>query len=82
MTLALSPQSYLSANLPPAIFFWGSGELEEFQRQSRDLADVWASYGPTVERIVLKDFNHFEVGAEFLDPKSEPVRAMIKMILH
>ena len=78
--LALSPQSYLSANLPPAIFFWGGGELEEFQRQSRDLADAWASYGPPVARIFLEDLNHFQVGAEFLNTESAPVKAMIKMI--
>ena len=78
--LALSPQSYLGADLPPAIFFWGGGELEEFQRQSRDLADAWASYGPQVERIFLEDLNHFQVGAEFLNTESAPVKAMIKMI--
>ena len=33
------------------------------------------------EKFFFKD-RHFEVGAEFLDPKSEPVEAMIKMILN
>ena len=77
----LSPRSHLRAGLPPAIFFWGGGELEEFQRQSRELADDWISHGLTAERIFLENLNHFEVGAEFFDPDSGPVAAMIRMIL-
>lgn len=78
--VALTPQSQLRAGLPAAIFFWGGGELEEFQRQSRKLADDWASHGLPVERIFLEDLNHFQVGNQFLDPESAPVAAAIKLI--
>lgn len=77
---ALTPQSHLRAGLPPAVFFWGGGELEEFQRQSRDLADSWASNGLPVERIFLENLNHFQVGAQFFDPESAPVVAAIRLI--
>ena len=76
----LTPQNHLRAGLPAAVFFWGGGELEEFQRQSRNLADGWASHGLPVERIFLRDLNHFQVGTQFLDPESTPMVAAIKLI--
>ena len=77
---ALSPSAHLRRDLPPAVFFWGGGELEEWQRQSRDMADAWATNGLSVERVFLANLNHFQVGAELLDPGSKPITAAIRLI--
>jgi len=77
---ALTPQTHLRPGLPPALFMWGGGELEEFQRQSRDLADSWEAQGAPTDRLFLDGLNHFQVGAEYLDAESAPVQAAIKMV--
>ncbi len=57
---------------PPLTMAWGTGELEEFQRQSRDFAAAWANAGHHVDTFVMEGLNHFEVGREMFNP-DQPV---------
>ena len=77
---ALTPQTHLKPGLPPAVFTWGGGELEEFQRQSRDLADAWEAQDIPVERVFLDGLNHFQVGAELMNPESPTIKAAVRLI--
>ncbi|PPR12042.1 MAG: hypothetical protein CFH41_00075 [Alphaproteobacteria bacterium MarineAlpha11_Bin1] len=57
---------------PPLTMAWGTGELDEFQRQSREFAVAWEAAGHQVKTFILEDLNHFEVGREIFNPK-QPV---------
>ena len=52
----------------PLTVAWGTGELDEFQRQNREFAEAWAAAGHTVESFTLDGMNHFEVGREIVNP--------------
>lgn len=52
----------------PLTVAWGTGELDEFQRQNREFAEAWAAAGHTVESFILDGMNHFEVGREIVNP--------------
>ncbi len=52
----------------PLTVAWGTGELDEFQRQNREFAEAWAAAGHTVEPFILKGMHHFEVGREIVNP--------------
>ncbi len=62
----LSPGHHIRADAPPANFAYGGGELDEFQRQSRDLATAWeAATGRSSEPMVFPDNNHFQMREEY-----------------
>ncbi len=52
----------------PLTMAWGTGELDEFQRQSREFAAAWAAAGHTVDSFVLDSMHHFQVGREIVNP--------------
>ncbi len=52
----------------PITVAWGTGELDEFQRQNREFADAWASAGHPVDRFVLDGLHHFQVARAIFDP--------------
>jgi hypothetical protein len=54
--------------LPPALFAWGGKELDEFQRQSRELSHAWEKTGVDVQRFFFEERNHFEMLDEFSTP--------------
>ncbi len=54
--------------LPPALFAWGGKELDEFQRQSRELSHAWEKTGFDVQRFFFEERNHFEMLDEFSTP--------------
>lgn len=58
----------IPANDIPLTVAWGTGELDEFQRQNREFAEAWAAAGHTVESFTLDGMNHFEVGREIVNP--------------
>ena len=60
--------------VPPALFAWGGGELDEFQRQSRAMAETWEKTGVDVQKFVFEDHNHFEMFNAFVAADS-PLRA-------
>jgi arylformamidase len=62
----LSPGRHIRANAPPAIFAYGGGELDEFQRQSRDLAAAWeTATGRASAPQKFADNNHFQMREEY-----------------
>lgn len=71
---------HLPAYGPPLTMSWGTGELAEFQRQSREFADAWNAAGHGVDTFVLDDLNHFEVGREIFNPDRPVLRNMLKNI--
>ncbi len=58
----------IPANDTPLTVAWGTGELDEFQRQNREFAEAWAAAGHTVESFILDGMHHFEVGREIVNP--------------
>ena len=77
---ALTPQTHLRPGLPPAIFSWGGGELDEFQRQSASLAEAWEKEGMAVQRLYFQDKNHFEMGCEHMSLDSPLAKATLIQI--
>ncbi|MBT4751642.1 MAG: alpha/beta hydrolase [Rhodospirillaceae bacterium] len=62
----LSPGRHLRSDAPPAIFAYGGGELDEFQRQSRVLAAAWeGATGRASEPLVFPGNNHFQMREEY-----------------
>ena len=59
---------------------WGTGELDEFQRQSREFAEAWAAAGHTVDSFVLDGMHHFEVGREIVNPDYPVLPNILKNI--
>ena len=58
---------------------WGTGELDEFQRQSRAFAAAWEAAGHSVDTFILEDLNHFQV-AEIFNPEQPVFRNILKNI--
>lgn len=64
----------------PLTVAWGTGELDEFQRQSREFADAWAAAGHTVDAFVLDGMHHFQVGREIVNPDYPVLPNILKNI--
>ena len=65
---------------PPLTMAWGTGELEEFQRQSRDFAAAWENAGHHVDTFVMEGLNHFEVGREMFNPDQSVFQKILQNI--
>jgi len=65
---------------PPLVIGSGSGEHEEFQRQSRAFAEAWREAGLSCQEINLPGLNHFDVSFDFVDPKSPSMIAFLKLV--
>ena len=70
----------LPAYGPPLTMAWGTGELDEFQRQSREFAAAWEAAGHQVQTFVLEGLNHFEVGRQMFDPDQPVLQNILKNI--
>ncbi|MEE2761241.1 MAG: alpha/beta hydrolase [Pseudomonadota bacterium] len=76
-----SPGRHIRVDAPPAVFAYGGGELDEFQRQSRDLAAAWeAATGRASSPITFPNNNHFEMRAEYGRAGSPLVEAVLELI--
>ncbi|MFM2128863.1 MAG: hypothetical protein RL477_409, partial [Pseudomonadota bacterium] len=64
----------------PLVIGVGTGELQEFQRQSHAFAAAWRAAGQACEFIWMEGRNHFEMGAEFGDPNSPIIRAILRQM--
>ena len=65
---------------PPLTMAWGTGELDEFQRQSRAFAVAWEAAGHSVDTFILEDLNHFQVAREIFNPEQPVFRNILKNI--
>ena len=66
----------------PITMAWGTGELDEFQRQNREFSAAWATAGHKVDSFVLDGLNHFEVGREIVNPDYPVFSNILKNIDH
>lgn len=57
----------------------GENESSEYHRQSRDLADAWASAGVTASYATVAGANHFTVVAPLADPASAMTRRLVEL---
>lgn len=77
---ALSAIHQIPKTRIPLVIGVGTGELQEFQRQSHAFAAAWRAAGQTCEFIVVDGKNHFEMGAEFGNPDSPVIRAILRQM--
>ena len=75
-----SPIRRIPENDIPLTMAWGTGELLEFQRQSREFAVAWTAAGHTVDCFVLDGMHHFEVGREIVNPDYPVLANILKNI--
>jgi len=64
----------------PITMAWGTGELDEFQRQNREFADAWEAAGNPVDRFVLDGLHHFQVAREIFNPDGVVFPNLLKNI--
>ena len=69
---ALSPARHLPDTLPSLAIIWGEGELPEFARQSRSMAEALRARRPDVHVEVLAGHNHFDVYETFGEAGGRP----------
>src|SRR5438093_620938 len=65
-----SPVHHPPKRSSPLLLALGALEGPEYERQSRDLAEVWRDRGLRVEVLDLPGHHHFSSVAELLDPTS------------
>ena len=65
---------------PPLTMAWGTGELDEFQRQSRAFAGAWEAAGHSVDTFILEELNHFQVAREMFNPERPVFRNILRNI--
>ncbi|MGE5538692.1 MAG: alpha/beta hydrolase [Gemmatimonas sp.] len=78
--LALSAIRRIPDRPLPLVIGYGSGELDEFKRQSRDFAAAWRSRGYPCTEIELPALNHFEVQQQMANPAGVIVPAIRRMM--
>ncbi|HEY4136262.1 MAG TPA: alpha/beta hydrolase [Alphaproteobacteria bacterium] len=81
-TLRLSAIRHIPSAAPglPLIVGYGTGELDEFQRQSHDFVLAWRAQGRVCEEQVFPGANHFDVQEQFSLPEGTLVQSMLKMM--
>ena len=77
---ALSAIHHIPATRIPLVIGVGGGELQEFQRQNHAFVTAWRAAGQECEFLVLEGKNHFDMGAEFGDPNSPVVKAILRQM--
>ena len=68
---ALSPAHVVRAGLPPALVILGTGETDEFRRQSREFAATYAAAGNEVAHVEVEGRHHFDLPLDLGDPTTE-----------
>ncbi len=62
----------------PLVIGYGTGELDEFQRQNREFAEAWINAGNRMTQLVLHNANHFEVCNQMPDPDAPILPAILE----
>ncbi len=76
----LSPIHNVPERLPALALFWGSGELDEFRRQSRAFAETLWARGHRAEAMEIAGANHFDMADGFADDRSAILRSCLGMM--
>jgi arylformamidase len=74
-----SPVRHLPEMGFPLALTWGETETGEFKRQSRILAEAWASRGWPVEVWETTGRNHFDIVFDLCDPETRLCRAVRRL---
>lgn len=76
----LSPIHNIPERVPALALFWGSGELDEFRRQSRAFAETLWALGHRAEAMEIAGANHFDMADGFADSRSAILRSCLGMM--
>jgi acetyl esterase/lipase len=77
--LALSPIRHLPASSPPLTVAFGTGELPEMQRQSRDYAAARREAKLPTQELPLAGHDHYSILEELADPDGVLARCLAEM---
>lgn len=72
----LSPIRHIPDRPIPLVVGYGTEELAEFQRQSREFAAAWRGRGYPCDELALNGLKHFAVNYEFNRPEGRLLRAI------
>ncbi len=72
----LSPIRQIPDRAMPLIVGYGTEELAEFQRQSREFAAAWRERGYPCTELALEGLKHFAVNYEFDKPRGALLKAI------
>jgi len=67
----LSPLRLVRPGLPPALVILGTGETDEFRRQSREFAAAYAAAGNEVAHLEVDGRHHFDLPLDLGDAATE-----------
>lgn len=70
----LSPIRHIPDRPIPLVIAYGTRELDEFQRQSREFAQAWRQRGYPCTELVMTDHKHFGVSHAFGQPDGPLLR--------
>ena len=77
--LLLSPVRQLPSSSPPLVIAYGTAELPELQRQSRDYHDVRRGAHLPSELLPLDDHDHFSILEEMADPNGRLTGTLVRL---
>jgi arylformamidase len=77
--LFLSPIRQLPPNSPPLVIAYGTAELLELQRQSRDYHDARRGADLPSELLPLDDHDHFSILEEMADSNGKLTGALVRL---
>ena len=76
----LSPSFNLGAASPPLAIAYGTGELAELQRQSREFGAARAAAGLPGRLVPLAGHNHFSILEELASPEGALTRLVVELV--
>lgn len=76
----LSPLANLPPASPPLVIAYGTGELPELQRQSREYAAARERAGLPVKLAALGGHNHFSILEELANPEGALAAVLLELI--
>ena len=76
----LSPLRNIPGASPPLVVTYGTGELPELQRQSREYADARANAGLPGKLAPLAGHNHFSILEELASPEGAMTRILLELV--
>jgi arylformamidase len=76
----LSPIRHIPDQAIPLVIGYGTKELAEFQRQSREFAAAWRARGYPCVELALPDLKHYGVNYEFNKPHGKLLTAIFSQM--
>jgi acetyl esterase/lipase len=76
----MSPIRHIDASQKPVTLAYGTAELPELQRQSRDYATAVAASGASATLLPLAGHNHFTILEELARPRGALVAVLLRIV--